>query len=83
LIGRINSSLPYLTFPSYSPTVNSQREELASLISKLPEEMREEALTEIRALYALSKAQEVTYQATMTLLSSLNQDTGSSISVYA
>lgn len=84
MIGKIGNSLPYLDFANYSPSVNSQRKELLSLISKMPEEMRKKALTEIKALFALSKAQEVTYQTIMTLLNSLNQNAeGSSISIYA
>ncbi len=85
LIGKVGSSLPSIYLPNYSQTAGRQREEILSLISKMPEEMREKALSELKALFALSKAEEVTYQAIMTLLNSLNQNAagGSSISVYA
>ncbi len=85
MIGKVGSSLPSVYPPNYSQTTGRQKEEILSLISKMPEDMREKALSELKTLFALSKAEEVTYQAIMTLLNSLpqNRDGGSSISVYA
>ncbi len=85
MIGKVGSSLPSVYLPNYSQTTGRQREEILSLISKMPEDMREKALSELKTLFALSKAEEVTYQAIMTLLNSLpqNGEGESSISVYA
>ena len=85
LIGKVGSSLPFIYLSNYSQTAGRQREEILSLISKMPEEMREKALSELKALFALSKAERITHQAIMTLLNPLNQNAagGSSISVYA
>ncbi len=90
-VGNYGYSLFYPNFQS-SGQLNflkrlpeDQMKQVISLLGKMPEEMRKRALSEIRGLFAMSKAQEVMYQTIMTLINSLNQNVGggSSISVYA
>ncbi len=85
MIEKVGGSLPSIYLSNYSQTAGREKEEILFLTSKMPEEMREKALSELKAIFALSKAEEVTYQAVMMLLNSLNQNAagGSSISVYA
>jgi len=94
VIGKVENYGYSLFYPNFqSPQqLNSlkkltedQMEQIISLLGKMPEEMRKRALSEIRSLFALSKAQEVTYQTIIMLINSLNQSAGgeSSISIYA
>ncbi len=81
MVGKIGSSPLYTNYA----TLLSQKNDLTSLVGKMPEGTKEEAISEIRELFALSKAQEVTYQMVTILLDSLKQngESGGSINIYA